>query len=98
MAATSVLEPVCLLYARTDDKRYLDFAKEIVREWESPDGPQLITKAGIDVSKRFPKPKIWFGWDQGQKAYEMMSCYEGLLELYRLTGEPTYLKSAEMAI
>jgi len=28
----------------------------------------------------------------------MMSCYEGLLELYRLTGEPTYLKSAELAV
>ena len=27
-----------------------------------------------------------------------MSCYEGLLELYRITGEPIYLKSAEMAV
>ena len=27
-----------------------------------------------------------------------MSCYEGLLELYRITGEPTYLKSAELAV
>jgi DUF1680 family protein len=91
MAASSVLEPVCLLYSRTGDERYLAFAEEIVRQWETIDGPQLISKANIDVSKRFPKPKDnWYGWEQGQKAYEMMSCYEGLLELYRLTGKEKY--------
>lgn len=95
MAATSVLEPVCLLYSRTADKRYLAFAETIVQQWESPDGPQLIAKANVDVAKRFPKPKNWFGWEQGQKAYEMMSCYEGLLELYRLTGKPAYKAAVE---
>ncbi|MCE5178434.1 MAG: glycoside hydrolase family 127 protein [Porphyromonadaceae bacterium] len=96
MAASSVLEPVCLLYSRTGDKRYLDFAEEIVRQWETADGPQLISKAGTDVSKRFPKPKgNWYGWEQGQKAYEMMSCYEGLLELYRLTGKEEYKQAVE---
>lgn len=95
MAASSVLEPITLLYNRTKDKRYLDFAEEIVREWETTDGPQLISKAGIAVSDRFPKPKNWFSWDQGQKAYEMMSCYEGLLELYRITGRPQYKEAVE---
>ena len=95
MAASSVLEPITLLYNRTKDKRYLDFAKEIVNEWETPDGPQLISKAGVDVSNRFPKPKNWFGWEQGQKAYEMMSCYEGLLELYRITGNKAYKEAVE---
>jgi DUF1680 family protein len=96
MAASSVLEPICLLYARTGDKKYLDFAEEIVRQWETPDGPQLISKAGTDVSKRFPKPTAnWYGWEQGQKAYEMMSCYEGLLELYRLTGKNIYKEAVE---
>ncbi|MEO6546590.1 MAG: beta-L-arabinofuranosidase domain-containing protein [Ferruginibacter sp.] len=95
MAATSILEPICLLYAYTGNAQWLVFAKEIIREWESPEGPQLISKASTDVSKRFPKPKSWFGWEQGQKAYEMMSCYEGLLELYRLTGEPTYKEAVE---
>jgi DUF1680 family protein len=95
MAASSVLEPICQLYSRTGDQRYLDFASEIVRQWETPEGPQLISKSGISVSKRFPKPKNWFGPEQGQKAYEMMSCYEGLLELYRLTGKPEYLKAVE---
>jgi len=90
MAATSVLEPICLLYANTGDKRYLDFAQEIARQWETPIGTQLISKAKIDVSRRFPLPENWWGYDQGQKAYEMMSCYEGLLELYRLTGKAEY--------
>lgn len=95
MAASSVLEPICQLYARTGNKKYLEFAEEIVRQWETPDGPQLISKADVDVSKRFPKPQNWFSWDQGQKAYEMMSCYEGLLELYRLTGKEEYKQAVE---
>ena len=96
MAASSVLEPVCRLYARTGNQQYLDFAEEIVRQWETPDGPQLISKADTDVSKRFPKPETsWYGWEQGQKAYEMMSCYEGLLELYRLTGKEEYREAVE---
>jgi len=95
MAASSVLEPIVLLYNHTKEKRYLDFAEEIVREWESSDGPQLISKSGVDVSHRFPKPQSWFGWEQGQKAYEMMSCYEGLLELYRVTGKREYKEAVE---
>ncbi len=63
---------------------------------EIPRGPKLISKAldGIAVSKRFPVPDQWWGWDQGLKAYEMMSCYEGLLELYRLTGRQEHLDAA----
>lgn len=96
MAASSVLEPICLLYARTGDKKYLEFAGEIVRQWETGEGPQLISRSGTDVAKRFPKPKTnWYGSEQGQKAYEMMSCYEGLLELYRLTGKQEYKEAVE---
>lgn len=96
MAASSVLEPICQLYSRTGDQKYLDFAQEIVRQWETPDGPQLISKASVNVADRFPKPKTsWYGPEQGQKAYEMMSCYEGLLELYRLTGKQEYKAAVE---
>jgi len=100
MPSSSILEPMVLLYRHTNEKRYLDFAKYIVAQWETADGPKLISKAaeGVDVADRFPFPKTWWSWDNGQKAYEMMSCYEGLLELYRITGEPTYLKSAELAV
>ena len=96
MAASSVLEPVCQLYTRTGKKVYLDFAEEIVRQWETPQGPQLISKADIPVGSRFAKPEDnWYGWEQGQKAYEMMSCYEGLLELYRITGNEKHKEAVE---
>jgi DUF1680 family protein len=39
-----------------------------------------------------PKPVVKGFMDQGHaKAYEMMSCYEGLAELYRVTGTPDYV-------
>lgn len=100
MASSSVLEPVIYLYNRTKDKRYLDFAKYIVEQWETPQGPQLISKALADVpvSARFPHPKVWFSPENGQKAYEMMSCYEGLLELYKITKNPTYLSAVEKTV
>ncbi len=100
MPSSSVLEPMVLLYRHTGDKRYLDFAKYIAAQWETSDGPKLISKGidGIAVADRFPKPANWWSWDNGQKAYEMMSCYEGLLELFRITGDASYLKSAEMAV
>jgi DUF1680 family protein len=100
MPSSSILEPMVFLYRHTGEKRYLDFAKYIVDQWETADGPKLISKAaeGVAVADRFPFPKTWWSWENGQKAYEMMSCYEGLLELYRITGEATYLKSAELAV
>jgi len=100
MPSCSILEPMVYLYRRTGDKRYLDFAKYIVEQWETPDGPKLISSAlsGIPVSERFPHPSVWWSYENGQKAYEMMSCYDGLLELYRITGEASYLKSVEMAV
>jgi len=100
MASSSILEPVILLYNKTQKEKYLEFAKYIVQQWETPDGPQLINKAlnGVDVASRFPHPERWFSPENGQKAYEMMSCYDGLLELYRVTGEPDYLKAVEMTV
>lgn len=100
MPSSSILEPMVFLYKHTAEKKYLDFAKYIVSQWETTDGPKLISKAieGKAVAERFPAPKSWWSWENGQKAYEMMSCYEGLLELYRITGEPSYLKSAKLAV
>lgn len=90
MAASSVLEPITLLYKKTGDKKYLDFAETIVQQWETEVGAQLISKSAVPVARRFPflLQENWL--NQGQKSYEMMSCYEGLLELYRITGNPIY--------
>lgn len=100
MPSSSILEPVMYLYNRTKEERYLDFAKYIVAEWETPDGPQLISKAiaDIPVANRFPHPSVWFSRENGQKAYEMMSCYEGLLELYKVTKNPLYLSVVEKTV
>lgn len=95
MAATSILEPITQLYVRTKQQRFLDFAETIVQQWETV-GPQLIAKSTVNVAERFPIPsKSWWGYEQGQKAYEMMSCYEGLLELYRITGKAAYRTAVE---
>ena len=100
MASSSILEPVMLLYNKTQNEQYLAFARYIVHQWETPEGPRLISKAlaGVNVADRFPPPRAWFSPENGQKAYEMMSCYDGLLELYRVTGEPDYLRAVEMTV
>lgn len=99
MAASSILEPMVLLYRRTGEDRYLEFARYIVGAWEGPKGPDLVRKAlaGVPVFKMFPGPdptKKGYMSGGASKAYEMMSCYEGLLELYRVTGEPSYLEAS----
>jgi DUF1680 family protein len=100
LPSSSILEPMVYLYRRTGDVRYLDFSKYIVEQWETADGPKLISSAlsGIPVAERFPHPATWWSYENGQKAYEMMSCYEGLLEMYRITGETSYLKAVEAAV
>jgi DUF1680 family protein len=96
MASSSVLEPMLLLYRRTGEARYLDFANYLVSQWPAPDGPDLLRKAraNIPVFQMFPGPAavVKEYADGGHsKAYEMMSCFEGLAELYRTTGNPDYL-------
>lgn len=98
MASCSVLEPVVWLYRRTQDARYLAFAKHIAAAMEEfEDSPKLLSKAaaGVAVADRFPHPDPWWSWKNGIKAYEMMSCYQGLLELYQVTGHGPYLQAAE---
>lgn len=88
MAATSVLEPMVLLYRHTADSRYLDFAKYIVDSWEESGGPHVLsvlTKLGrVDKTAN-------------GKAYEMLSNLVGLCELYRATGDKPYLVAAQNA-
>lgn len=97
MPPCSILEPVMYLYNDTKDARYLEFAKYIVEDGEN--GHQLIAKADVPVQQRFPLSpgNAWWGYENGQKAYEMMSCYIGMLELYRVTGEEKLFKAAETA-
>ncbi len=85
MASTSVLEPMVLLYRLTGEKRYLDFCQYIVRAWEQPNGPHLVSHLlahdGVN--------QVGNG-----KGYEMLSDLNGALELYRTTGERALLDAA----
>ena len=101
MASCSILEPVVYIYNRTKQAKYLDFAHHIASEMNSTDGgPELISKALADVpvAQRFPHPKTWFSRENGMKAYEMMSCYVGLLELYKITGKEEYLEATKRTV
>lgn len=77
MAPTSVLEPMVLLYRRTGEQRYADFCDQILRAWEKPHGPQIISR--LLRLRRVDKVG-------NAKAYEMLSCLNGALEYYRTFG------------
>ncbi|MCX6865838.1 MAG: glycoside hydrolase family 127 protein [Verrucomicrobia bacterium] len=88
MAPTSVLEPMVLLYRLTGEARYLEFCNYLVRSWEQPNGPHIVSRLldGKGVNE------VGNG-----KAYEMLSCLNGALELYRTTGERKLLVACENA-
>lgn len=97
----SSLEPVVWLYKRTKERKYLDFAAFIVKEMtEREDGPRLADLAlkGVPVADRSPLPKsgnIWSGERTNRgKAYEMMSCYQGLIEYWEVSGRRDLLDAA----
>lgn len=100
MASCSVLEPVVYLYKETLCQKYLDFALSIVGSIERDGSSQLITKAlnEVPVSQRSAFPKRWWSSSNGMKAYEMMSCYEGLVELASVTGNQEYITAAEKTV
>ena len=84
-ASCSILKPLLLLYRYTEEARYLAFAREICDAWESdPQTPPAILYHALrdePVHTWYPNPQSW------AKAYEMTSCLEGILEMYRVTGE-----------
>ncbi len=88
MAATSVLEPVVLLYRFTADRRYLEFARYIVKSWDEPGGPAIAAslRAGKGVNKT-----------ANGKAYEMLSNLVGLCELARSTRDRSLLEPVRNA-
>ena len=102
LPSCSVLEPVVWLYRRTREKRYLEFADGIVRQaCVDPDGPQLLVQTKVPVADRRLAdapgkwtPENWHHIRDLTKAYEMMSCYQGLVEYTEVTGKREYLEAA----
>jgi DUF1680 family protein len=88
MAATSVLEPMVLLYRVTGDARYLAFARYVVRAYDEPDGPAIV-RTLLSVGR--------VNQVANGKAYEMLSNLVGLCELARVTGDRQLLAAATNA-
>jgi DUF1680 family protein len=78
MAATSVLEPMCRLYRFTGEARHLEFCQYLVRAYDHPGGPRIVSTL-LDSGRVY---RVANG-----KAYEMLSNFNGLVDLYRLSAD-----------
>lgn len=78
MNSCSLLEPIVRMYNLTGRQKYLDFATYIVSSGGCSEGNIFeLAFEGRLYPYQYPVTK----------AYEMMSCFEGLIEYYRVTGE-----------
>jgi DUF1680 family protein len=81
MNSCSILEPFVKLYKLTGEQKYLDFATYIIEEGGAK---------GINIFELAYRNEIKPYQYGVSKAYEMMSCFEGLLEYYYVTGIEKY--------
>lgn len=82
----TILEPVVDMYRRTGRKSYLDFAAYIIGTGGCRSG-NVIQEAlsGEKMPWQYPV----------NKAYELMSFFEGVLSYYEVTGEEQYFTAAD---
>ena len=92
LPSTSILLPVVRLFRHTRERRFLDYAYYIVEQWAAHPGqpPDIVNKGlkGVPIHQWFAEPQEW------TKAYEFISCVEGLVELYRVDGKSEWLECA----
>jgi DUF1680 family protein len=86
----SILEPIVLLYERSGEKKYLDYANYIVDSWSKP-GKYSKTGARLIENAEAGIPLVD---SEVLHSYVLMSCFEGLCELYRVTGQQRYLDAS----
>lgn len=81
----SILQAIVKVYKITLDKKYLDYAKWLI-DTQDFEGMNFF-KTSLEKKELPPYryPVI--------KAYELISCYEGLLEYYEVTKNPEHLQS-----
>lgn len=84
ISATTVLESIVMLYQRTGEKKYLDFAEEIVAMSENNPGLRLMGTMLENKSVVHP--------GEG-KAYQLMSNLLGYFRLYQVTDNEKYLRT-----
>ena len=91
LPSMSVLKPLLLLHAETGDRKYLDYAAEMLPDWDREDGacPNFFRNAasGKALADWYPKPWVW------AKCYELMSGLDGLPEYRRATGDAHSLET-----
>ncbi len=78
MNSSSILEPIVRLYNLTGEQKYLGFATYIV-------DCGGINYNDVSIFELAYENKLELSAYPVTKAYEMMSCFEGLLEYYRVT-------------
>ena len=79
--SSSLLEPIVRLFNLTGEKKYFDFAEYIVSEG----GTDVVNIFDLAYNNDFSPYQY-----PVTKAYEMTSCFEGLLEFYRITRIEKY--------
>ncbi len=79
----AILTGMAMLYRVTGEPRYLRMAREVEKDWERA-GDYL--RAGLDGREyyRSPKPR-----------WESLHDLQGLVEMWRITGEPKYREAFE---
>lgn len=82
--SSSILEPIVRLYSLTNEQKYLDFADYIVA-CGGMDVENVFELAYRDELHPYQYPVT--------KAYEMTSCFVGLLEYYRIRKNERHLKA-----
>ncbi len=82
--ASSILEPFVKLYNLTQEESYLEFAEHIISVG--------FTKSQNLIELALKNTVYPYQFNI-KKAYEMMSCFQGLLEYYKVKKEPAHLQA-----
>ncbi len=84
--SVSIIQPFVKLYSMTNDYRYLKFAKSLIKG-QNIDGENIFNIAYKNQIFPFEYPT--------NKAYELISCFEGLLDYFDVTREEKCLTACK---
>jgi hypothetical protein len=81
----AIIHGLLLLYERTGEKSYLDLARRVEQDWETPPSGDYVRSALAGVPfYRTPKPR-----------WESLHDLQAIAELYFLTGDAKYRRAFE---